>query len=109
MPVVDLRAWVEIGAIVFLAVLGIARLLQKSETTATVNDARVAAAKQIIDQELKAIEARFEQANKEMSRLASYVQGLDTRWRQEFVTRDVCDARMDSVRRELNGQKEERP
>jgi len=110
---------IELLVLVVVALIGVGRLLQRSDDSASRNTQDIAklikqydqntcgvAAREFLDRELKNIEARFEQANKEMSRLASFVQGLDVRWRQEFVTRDVCDARMDSVQRELNGGKE---
>ena len=118
MPIGDLRAWVEVAMIAFVVVLAVGRLLQKQEGLAAISAEAIAkltrqhdeivmrmASKEGLASELKTMDGRFEQANKEMSRLASFVQGLDTRWRQEFVTRDVCDARMSSVRRELNGER----
>ncbi len=95
MSVTEIRNAVELLVLVVVALIGVGRLLQRRDTS-----------KEFLDRELKNIEARFEQANKEMSRLASFTQGIDARWRQEFVTRDVCDARMSSVQRELNGGKE---
>ena len=95
MSVTEIRNAVELLVLVVVALIGVGRFLQRKDT-----------AQDFLDREVKNIEARFEQANEKMSRLASFVQGIDTRWRQEFVTRDVCDARMASVRRELNGGKE---
>ncbi len=98
MSVAEIRNAVELLVLIVVALIGAGRLLQR-------RDSEHAAEQDFLGRELKNIENRFEQANKEMSRLASFVQGLDVRWRQEFVTRDVCDARMGAIQREMNGDR----
>lgn len=118
MSIVDLRAWVEVAMIAFVVVLAVGRLLQKQEGLAAINAEAVArltrqyddtvarmAAKETVDREFVDIRGRFDQANELMSKLATQLSGLDARFHVAFVARDVCDARMAAVTRELNGDR----
>lgn len=45
---------------------------------------------------------RFEQAGKETSDAWTYVQGLESRFIREFVSRDLADTRFDDCRRDID-------
>jgi len=48
----------------------------------------------------RSVEFRFDQASKEMSKWASYCQGLQDRCRQEFIPREALQAELTAAREE---------
>jgi hypothetical protein len=98
----EVVAWVQLIIVVGLGIKAVGGFWQKREDVGTQNardivdlsnriERELREQERLRDKELVAIDKRLDEAGREMSKWGSYLQGIEARFDQRYVTKELCD------------------
>lgn len=102
MPIIEIRGWVELAILLFLAARAVGTLIQKQDSSAIQHERDLASLREMVQMTFKNIDDKLDRASAEMSKWSGYIQGMETRIRSDYVEIRSCDDRMQHIAENLN-------
>ena len=94
MTIIEIRGWVELVLIIFVAAKSFGSMIQKQESGGAQQSRDLTNLRELVELTFKNINDKLDRASGEMSKWASYMQGVEARTREDYVSNRTCDDRM---------------
>lgn len=100
-PGPEIRSWVELGILIFLAIKAIGALVQKTGDTSSAHGGRLDVHEKLISALSDRVQSFREiRVADRLSRLESSLSNIETYAREHYITKELCGARMGASERE---------